>query len=719
MSELIDTTSEIPSGKANVEEKSMHIKSKNGNQLNSVAIIGILMMVGFVYILFHLITVSERLVERTAIEDAARFNQAIAEFRTLYTSEVVGRAKTHGMEITHDYADKENAIPLPATLSMMLGQNLGKGNDSFSTRLFSDFPFPWRKEGGPKDGFEKRAIASLRANPEKAYFEFNQTADEPVLRYATADLMRQSCIECHNSHAQSPKTDWKIGDLRGVLSVTMPMTHAITQSHEAFEETSFLFVFTCAAVMGVFSIVLRRMNRQNAIVQKSNNVLESQQRELILAQQDIERTNQVLREKAVQVERARNAALNLMTDMEQAKLAADAASRAKSNFLANMSHEIRTPMTAIIGFSELLVDPETSLHERENASHTINRNGKHLLSLINDILDLSRIESGHMEFELCDANPVVLLNDVHELLQVRAAEKKLDLCLSFNDDIPQTIQTDPLRLKQAVVNLVGNAIKFTSSGSVSIEASCDREKEIFTIKVRDSGIGMTPDQQKRIFEPFSQADNSMTRRFGGTGLGLAITRNIGRAFGGDVVVESTAGDGSVFTLALTTGDLSNVPTNQTDLKADSFNREAPTPRTPAVEISGHVLLVEDGPDNQRLVSFLLRKAGATVSVANHGQEALDQVASADAPFDLILMDMQMPVMDGYTATRSLRASNYQGQIVALTAHALSEEIETCMDAGCDGYLRKPIEKAVFFSELKQRIGQPSDRCVESTQETAE
>ncbi|MFW6114196.1 MAG: PAS domain-containing protein [bacterium] len=394
-----------------------------------------------------------------------------------------------------------------------------------------------------------------------------------------------------------------------------------------------------------------------------------------------------------------------------------AATQAKSEFLANMSHEIRTPMTAILGFSETLLG-EPGL-DRPPAAHvealqTIQRNGKYLLQLINDILDLSKIEAGKLEIDRQSCSPTQVLAEVVSLMRVRAEAKSIPLEIEYAGAIPERIQSDPIRLRQILINLVGNAMKFTESGSVRLVTrlvrgtNCGTSHPAFLqCDVIDTGIGMTQAQLRKLFRPFTQADSSTTRRYGGTGLGLTISKRLANALGGDISVTSTPGKGSTFSVTVATGPLQGVALIE-DAKAASLHTVPKTHTTPAKDASldCRILLAEDGPDNQRLISFILERAGAEVTLAENGRVAHEKALAAreaGTPFDLILMDMQMPVMDGYTATRKLREADYAGPILALTAHAMEGDDAKCRAAGCDDYLTKPIDHPKLIHTIASHV----------------
>ena len=414
------------------------------------------------------------------------------------------------------------------------------------------------------------------------------------------------------------------------------------------------------------------------------------------------------------------------TELQKANRQAEAANRAKSEFLANMSHEIRTPMTAILGYMELIGESldcctKCSAHlsceiraTNRQQMKIVHRNGAHLLGLINDILDLSKIEAEKLQIEPTRCSPVQLVDDVVSLMRAQAAAKHLKLETELRGPLPETVLTDPLRLRQALVNLMGNAIKFTEQGEVRLVVRMrtrEGESPIFVgrklgqspdprlcFDVTDTGIGMNEEQIGKLFKPFSQVDNSATRKYGGTGLGLCISKRLSEALGGDIEVRSEPGKGSTFSVTIDPGSLNGIqePWGGHSCLPKADKNVCPTgPATPKkIALHGRVLLAEDGEDNQRMICFLLKKAGAEVVAVENGQLAVDAVLAANEagqPFDLILMDMQMPVLNGYEATRQLRGRGYTGPIVALTAHTLVTDQQKCLDAGCDDYQPKPFQ----------------------------
>jgi PAS domain S-box-containing protein len=419
-------------------------------------------------------------------------------------------------------------------------------------------------------------------------------------------------------------------------------------------------------------------------------------------------------------------------ELRRARDLAEAASRAKSEFLANMSHEIRTPMTAILGYADLLSEESgAGLDQRARRLYgqTIRRNGEHLLSILNDILDLSKIEAGKMTIETRPVQPEQLVHEVMSLMHVQASGKGLSLSAEFDSPVPRTIASDPVRLRQILVNLVGNAVKFTEQGGVTLRVSMDEtDQSSMKIAVRDTGIGMSDEQIGRLFQAFEQADASTTRRFGGTGLGLRISGRLAEMLGGGISVQSEPGRGSEFTLRVRVGDTEGplVDTGTSDVVQSRTDSSRARPEEPADDLGAlqdaRILLAEDGPDNIRLISFYLRKAGADVRHVVNGREAVEALTTDGTvdgalidppPIDLLLTDMQMPEMDGYEEVSLLRSKGCGLPIVALTAHAMEGDDTKCIAAGCDAYASKPIDRAKLLAICAQWVRRGRLRQMES------
>jgi signal transduction histidine kinase/CheY-like chemotaxis protein/HPt (histidine-containing phosphotransfer) domain-containing protein len=397
-----------------------------------------------------------------------------------------------------------------------------------------------------------------------------------------------------------------------------------------------------------------------------------------------------------------------------ARDAAHAANQAKSAFLANMSHEIRTPMTAIIGYADMMLDPGQEASERLNNVNVVRRNAEHLLAIINDVLDVSKIEAGQLVVESISCSPSQIIGEVASMMRVRATERKIEFQVKLDGPMPRTIQSDPTRLRQILLNLVGNAIKFTDSGSVLLSAKlldpANAPRPRLQFDVIDTGIGIGSDAVGRLFQPFQQAETSTSRRFGGTGLGLTISKRLAQSLGGDITVESNLGRGSHFALTIETGPLAGVQMMDDCTEAFGARHE---PVAASLRLSGRILLAEDGVDNRQLLAKYLTSAGAEVTTAEDGKIAVEKTIEAmetRKPFDLILMDMRMPELDGYGATAKLRGRGFRGPIVALTAHAMAEDREKCIRSGCTDYLTKPVRKMALL-EMARRYLNGSPKTV--------
>lgn len=386
-----------------------------------------------------------------------------------------------------------------------------------------------------------------------------------------------------------------------------------------------------------------------------------------------------------------------------ARKAAEHANSTKDDFLTNVSHELRTPLTAVLGYTELMLDPATAPEMPQDTLRSIRSNAMHLLQIVNDILDYSKIVTGGMTVDPQPCNLINIVREVIDCIMPRAKAKSLKFDAQVDPDLPPVIMTDALRLKQSLINLLSNAVKFTSQGSVELKIFGEGENEnrVLYMTIHDTGVGIPPDHLPNLFKGFSQADPSRSRRFGGTGLGLSIAHGFISLLGGHIIAESKLGMGSTFTVCL--------PLRTPQPTAPAAPR---TPEQKATEMGRQlggtldgmkILLVEDGIDNQRLISMVLKKAGASVELAENGSIALDKLEKSK--FDAVLMDMQMPVMDGYTATRTLRTRGYTTPVIAVTAHAMAEDRAKCLASGCDDYMVKPIDRTKLINCIREHLNQ--------------
>ncbi len=642
---------------------------------HTVALFALLAVTASALVLWQMSRLSEDLVARSSASNAALYTEAIAEFRSLYTSEVVDTARKHGVLVTHDYKDHDGAIPLPATLSLLLAQRMGERHSGAKTRLYSPYPFPWRKgEGGLRDDFERQAWDALTASPDRPFSRVETMQGERVLRYATADRMRARCVDCHNSHPDSPKTDWKEGDTRGILEVMIPLDQVVEESRAGLQRTYFLVGGLILGGLALLAAVLGRLRRTSQEVRARLADLAASEERIRGMNRELEQFNRTLEQRVeARTEEAR-----------RHRKSAEDANEAKSLFLANMSHELRTPMNAIIGYSEMLLEETPKGSSASADLQRIHAAGKHLLGLINGILDLSKLEAGKMELYLEDFDVARMAREVVDTVQPLVAKNRNRLEVEIPDGLGN-MRADLTRIRQCLFNLIGNACKFTEEGIIRlrIEAYKLGPSEWLRMSISDTGIGMTPDQMANLFQRFSQADISLTRKFGGTGLGLAISRRFCQMLGGDIRVESEAGKGSTFTMELPRRAPEDVP-GPVRAAVEGISKGAPR------ALAGDtVLVVDDDPTAHDIMRRVLEKEGYHVESAFSGEEGL-RLARATKPI-AITLDVVMPAMDGWAVLAQLKADPALASIPVIMVTMLDNQAMG-LSLGVADYLLKPVNR---------------------------
>ena len=755
----------------------------------SVKIFGVVLFVLVLGLIFDVVQASRNFVVQYTTDSARGYALSLQRFRSFYAEELVPRALKAGLPVLRDYKNHDAAFPVPgAVMSRQV-----KDNDRFDAGVmvfsYSDYPFAWRKDSRQLDSFEQEALTYLKDRPDQQFVRQEVMGGEPVLRYAQADLMTTACVGCHNKYPQSPKRNWKVGDVAGVTEVVIPLSGIenatlgilkriltiqllllllslvivwfalkraksvitdLKKSGDGFEtaiykqnlsESKFNSIFESvpeAIVVSDARGMIVQCNlavsemfgfQPDELVGKNVNVLMPHAQRMshdgyLKAYEETGKKKMLDRPRLVEAMRKSGELFLARVTLNETKLGdahfligviqdytgiqhaqellveakekAEQANRLRGEFLANMSHEIRTPMNGILGMTELAMNTDDVQIQREYLS-LARDSASHLLHIINQILDFSKIEAKALDLELVAVSPADLISHTARSLSQLARAKGVDVEVVMDSSLPAWVLLDPVRVRQVLTNLLGNAIKFTNQGVIVVEAKgvnrSEDGKVNLEISVTDTGIGFEPERTQALFSPFTQADGSITRSYGGTGLGLAITKSLVELMGGGISVRTQKGEGSSFSFS--------IPVTPTDeagsLALDDETIEAPISCKPLT-----VLLAEDHAINRKLAEIMLKRMGHQFDLVENGKQALDRLIQQN--YDLVLMDVMMPVMDGLTALRLWRDHEARYKlartpVLMVTAHAMTGDKERFLAAGADGYVSKPMSEQTLRREI--------------------
>jgi len=658
------------------------LQSLQSGYVSRLLVLLLYIVIGLGAVLLYLNKLNMDLVESVTKESASHYVKLLAEFRTLYTSEVVNTAREAGLNISHDYHSKDKSIPLPATLSMLLIEKLEDKGTNVKANLFSPYPFPWRNNNKSLDTFEKSAWVSLNANPQQPVSSVEIVDGVLSMRYAVADIMRPQCVNCHNTHPDTPKSDWKAGDVRGVLEVIEPLDTGFSKVRQIFLQMVLLISALLLLASFAAVVILRHLKRRHVELHELNGQLHEEmekKQSAINALHEAQKHEELAKDEAIHAK-------------EQALIAKDeavAANKAKSQFLANISHEIRTPMNAILGYNQIL-QRDTSLNkDQENSLSIIGRSGEHLLGLINDVLDISKIEANVIEVSNDEFDLQELCHTLSDMFELKAKQKELDWRIVNEFALPSLIvKGDSGKLRQILINLIGNAIKFTESGYVQFSVTPVKDN-LFRFCVIDSGPGIDQAHHKTIFDAFNQGERAS--QAGGTGLGLAISRRYLTLMGSEIHIESKIDEGAKFYFDLELEVLEEQPSEIENRQVSKLKEGQ----------NVTILVLDDIAINRHLLCRMLNDIGFKTFSAETGYQAIKIMR--ENKIDLIFSDMMMPVMSGEEFLQKLREFNTETKVVAFSASSLQVDVSYYEQKGFDSYLSKPFRFEDVYDLIKELV----------------